>query len=64
MDEKEKDMAKDDRTPGLKEKFMGLIGAAKAAPEKLLGKGVLREAAEAKKTRKQKIDQALKDAGV
>lgn len=58
-------MAKpEDRSPGLKEKAMGLFNSIKSAPEKLLGQGVLREAAEAKKNRKQKIDEALKKSGV
>lgn len=57
-------MAKDDRTPGLKEKFMGLVNSVKSSPEKLLGRGVLRGAAEAKKNRKQKIDEALEKSGV
>lgn len=57
-------MAKDDRTPGLKEKFMGLVNSVKSSPEKLLGRGVLRGAAEEKKNRKQKIDEALRKSGV
>ena len=60
-------MAKDnrygDRTPGLKEKAIGLFNSIKQAPEKLLGRGVLREAGEAKKNRKQKIDEALRKSG-
>jgi len=58
-------MAKlEDRSPGLKEKAMGLFNSIRQAPEKLLGQGVLRDAAEAKKNRKQKIDEALKKSGV